>query len=153
MRWSAVLSAAMACVCSGCVFVHETRALNAIPGESGMEIVDTVEIETNGWFLFDVIPIASGDPAGGCRWFRDTLHPQTNLDVIDGIIRREGATHIGSMTSHETTEGVIPLVLNRHTFRTSVTLLRRGAPESASGPVAPPDAQGEKEPRGKGIGP
>lgn len=146
MRWSSVLSAAMACACSGCVFVHETRALNAIPGESGMEIVDTVEIETNGWFLFDVIPIASGDPAGGCRWFRDTLHPQTNLDVIDGIIRREGATHIGSMTSHETTEGVIPLVLNRHTFRTSVTLLRRGAPESASGPVAPPDEQGEKEP-------
>ena len=118
------LAAALVGLLSGCVTVVETPCAKELVGEGGSEGIETVEVINSGWFLFDGIPIATGDPEGGCKWFSDTLNAQTSMDVLGKYIRAHEATKIGVITSHETNEGVLIFLLNRHTFRTSATLLR-----------------------------
>lgn len=98
---------------AGCVHVQE------LPQADGSV---RVEIENSGWYLFDVLPIATGDPEGGTAWFSDHCDAHANMRVLEPIIRRVGAVRVGPLVSHETDEGVLLILLNRHGFHTSVTL-------------------------------
>lgn len=108
-----VFAALLLVLGSGCVHITELRQ----PDDSLL-----VEINTTGWFLFDLLPIATGDLDGGCAWFRDNCVADTNLKVIDRIVEREQATKIGPIVSHETDEGILLFLLNRHGFHTSAVL-------------------------------
>lgn len=112
---------------AGCVSVYEAHVLEGLAGRPG-EQAKAYEVVTTGWFLFDCIPIVCGDPDGGAMWFSNTVNAQSNIAVIDRLIRRHKATRIGTLTSHETNEGILVIVLNRHSFRTSVTLFHEPEP-------------------------
>ena len=58
-------------------------------------------------------------------FFRDTLLLQNNLDELMRIAQREGTYTIGSVVSHEERESVWVLILSRHGYHTSATLMRK----------------------------
>lgn len=123
--------AAMVCalVLAGCMTSEVSHTPDGVAGDGDMDHLLTVDIENVGWYLFDFIPIFCGNPDGvnkvsSCI-FKDTLTLQNNIDELTRIVQREGAYEIGSIISHEETESVWILLLTRHGYHTSATLMRR----------------------------
>ena len=100
---------------SGCVYVSE------IERPDGSELV---EINTTGWYLFDLAPIITGDVEDDWTWFTDTCDAHNNMKQLDKLIVEKKVKRIGPVTSHEVDEGVLVFLLNRHEFRTSVVLYK-----------------------------
>lgn len=127
MRPAAALAAAL--LASGCLTSEVSHAPDGVPGDGGEEHMMTVEIENTGWFLFDCIPIACGNPGGldkcSTSVFSDTLSLQTNIDALGRILEREGAYSIGTLASHEESEYVLIFLLSRRAVHTSATLMKR----------------------------
>ena len=108
---------------AGCVYT------DIIPREDGSRVV---EINTTGWYLFDLIPIVTGDASiegGGTTWFEDTCDADSNMVELSRILKREQAKlnpgeklTIGPIVSHEVDEGVFVFLINRHEFRTVVNI-------------------------------
>ncbi len=109
---------------TGCVSVSTSTEFAGFGAEGGAKNALTVEIVASGWFLFDLLPIVTANSAGEADFFKDNLCTQNNLEVLDEIIKRENIKHIGMIASHETDEGVLVFLINRHTFRTTATLLK-----------------------------
>jgi len=120
------LAIAMAAAFAGCITTKETHLLDGPRGSGETRVVDTVVVSNTGWyFFFDLLPIVCSDPDdGGIKMFSDDLSVQDNLKVLDRIIRREGATGLENITSHETNESVLVFLFNRHVIYTSATLLK-----------------------------
>ena len=120
-----VIVAAAAALAAGCTTtVRETHAFDGPSGTPGKRVIDTVTVSSTGWnFFFSLVPIVSSDPAGGVRLFHDGVTAQANLDVLDRVIRREGATGIENLTTHETNENVMLFLFNRRVLFTSASLL------------------------------
>ena len=123
--------AAMVCalVLAGCMTSEVSHTADGVAGDGDRDHLLTVDIENVGWYLFDFIPIFCGNPDGvnkvsSCI-FKDTLTLQNNIDELTRIVQREGAYEIGSIISHEETESVWILLLTRHGYHTSATLMRR----------------------------
>ncbi len=123
--------AAMVCALAlaGCMTSEVSRTPDGVAGDGDRDHLLTVDIENVGWYLFDFIPILCGNPDGvnkvsSCI-FKDTLTLQNNIDELTRIVQREGAYEIGSIISHEETESVWLLLLTRHGYHTSATLMRR----------------------------
>lgn len=119
-----ILATMVALSLVGCVSVSTTKELAGIGAEGGVENALTVEIVTSGWYLFDLLPIVTANSKGEAEFFRDNLCAQSNLNILDEIVKREGVRRIGMISSHETDEGVLVFLVNRHTFRTTATLLK-----------------------------
>ena len=49
---------------AGCASVRTTRVFNGVKVDGGYTPLATVSIENTGWFLFNAIPLASGNPGG-----------------------------------------------------------------------------------------
>ena len=135
MRTCAIAIAAAAALAAGCTtIVHETHAFDGPSGTPGKRIVNTVTVANNGWnFFFDLLPIVCSDPKGGIRFFHDGANIQANLDVLDDVMRREGATGIENLTTHETNESVLLVLFNRHVIFTSASLLADDGEKGAAG--------------------
>ncbi len=123
--------AAMVCALAlaGCMTSEVSHTPDGVAGDGDRDHLLTVDIENVGWYLFDFIPIFCGNPDGvnkvsSCI-FKDTLTLQNNIDELTRIVQREGAYEIGSIISHEETESVWILLLTRHGYHTSATLMRR----------------------------
>lgn len=114
---------------AGCMTSEISRTPNGMEGDGGETHLLTVDIENVGWYLFDFIPILCGDPHHvnevSSVFFRDTLTLQNNLDELMRIAQREGTYTIGSMMSHEVSESVWVIILSRHAYHTSATLMRK----------------------------
>lgn len=119
-----ILATMVALSLVGCVSVSTTKELAGIGAEGRVENALTVEIVTSGWYLFDLLPIVTANSKGEAEFFRDNLCAQSNLNILDEIVKREGVRRIGMISSHETDEGVLVFLVNRHTFRTTATLLK-----------------------------
>lgn len=109
---------------AGCVSVSATKELAGIGAEGGAKNAFVVEIVASGWYLFDLLPIVTANSKGEAEFFKDNLCAQSNLDVLDEIVKSENVRRIGMISSHETDEGVLVFLVNRHTFRTTATLLK-----------------------------
>lgn len=113
---------------AGCTSVHVNKSFNGVRVDGGREPVATVEIENSGWYLFTCLPIASGDhtlPNGhACRWFRDTVHLENNLSVLDAEMKRSGVTEVANLTSHRSDEKYLVFILARRAYHTSAVLLK-----------------------------
>ena len=85
-------------------------------------------IQNNGWSLFGVVPIVSGDPkAPNCwnsRWFRDTVTLDTNMKILDKMMKDNSYTKSRSLASYTTHEDVFFLILRRRACHTSAELLK-----------------------------
>lgn len=125
------LASAIICLLTltGCMTSEISRTPQGVPGDSDETHQLTVEIENVGWFLFDMIPVLSGDPQGVNKassvLFENTLTLQNNLDELMRVAQREGTYTIGSMISHEVSESVWVIFLSRHALHTSATLMKK----------------------------
>ena len=92
------------------------------------EGVTMVDAEISGWYLFNFIPIASGDPkspnGSGCKLFRDTTTVQNNLELIDWALKREKADFVDDLNTYTTDEYVFIIFLRRHSIHTSAKLMK-----------------------------
>lgn len=127
MRRAAVMLAiAAAALASGCASVR-------ISHEGGRTVADIVN---TGWYLFNVIPIASGnpnDPNGcSCRLFRRTVTLENNMKLLDYAMRKEGANGFGDLVSYTTDESVLFFFFKRHACHSSAELLKQAANQTSS---------------------
>ena len=88
----------------------------------------TCYVQNDGWFLFGVLPIASGDPkAPNCwnsRWFRDTVTLDTNIKLLDKMMKDNSYTKSRSLASYSTHEDVFFILLRRRSYHTSAEFLK-----------------------------
>ena len=88
-----------------------------------------VNIENSGWYLLNFIPIASGNPArpNSCttRLFSKTVTLESNVKMLDKVIRDEGAVAVRDINSFTVDEHVLLILLKRHAYHTSAQLLMK----------------------------
>lgn len=89
-----------------------------------------VVIENAGWYLFNFIPIASGDHSKPNQlstcWFSDVVTLKNNLKMLDTVMTEQGAIGVRNLTSYTTDEKVFIILLARHAYHTSAELVFPG---------------------------
>ena len=120
-----ILAVALA---AGCTTVQYSTVYNGVRSNNGRTPIATVEIENSGWELFKFIPLGSGDPRYpnkcSCRIFRDTVTLQNNLDLLEKEMKATGATRFTNLTSRNSEETFLFIVLTRNAYHTSAVLLK-----------------------------
>lgn len=120
---------ALACLaCSGCATINRAEDYHGMGIENGEPPLATVEIENTGWLLLKFIPLGSGDPAQPnrktCRFFRNTVTLQNNLEMLEDEMERIGAKRVANLTSRKTDESVFVILFTRRAYHTSAVLLK-----------------------------
>lgn len=86
-----------------------------------------VDITNSGWYLFNFIPIASGNPdrpnESDCRFFKETATVENNIKMLDFAATERKAKTIKSIKSSWTDESVLIILLKRHAVHTSAELI------------------------------
>jgi len=117
MRRAASIAAIAAALLSGCASVRICEQ-----GDRTM-----VDITNTGWYLLNLIPLASGDPHDpngcSCMMFRRTVTLENNVKLLDYAVRKTGAESFGSVVSYTTDESVLFFLLKRHVCHTSAELI------------------------------
>lgn len=114
----------LAALLSGCA----TAKFSNVGGRTIADVTNT------GWYLFNVIPIASGDPqhpnAVGCRFFSRTVTLENNLRMLDYAMRdylsdpkELASARYGEVVSYTTDESVLFFLFKRHACHTSAELI------------------------------
>lgn len=111
-----LLSAIAAALC-GCATIRYSY-------EGGKAMVD---ITNTGWYLFNLIPIASGNPDApnecSCSLFKQTTTLENNIRLLDYAATYRNAKSIRSVNSFWTDENVLIILLKRHSCHTSAELI------------------------------
>lgn len=114
---STVIAALAALLLAGCASVRISSK-----GDRTM-----VDINNTGWYLLNLIPLASGDPHDpngcSCMLFRRTVTLENNMKLLDYAVRKTGADSFGSVVSYTTDESVLFILLKRHVCHTSAELI------------------------------
>ncbi|MBO6168196.1 MAG: hypothetical protein J6P13_07640 [Kiritimatiellae bacterium] len=120
-RWIAASLVAAALAMAGCTSVRVSHVGHTM-----------VDVENNGWFLFNLIPLASGDTDNPesrlCKLFQNSVTLDNNIDLINYAMTREGAVGVRDLVSYSTDEYVLFILLKRHSMHTSAELVM---PETA----------------------
>ena len=128
MKRCALFAFAAALVCAGCATIKSANDYHGMGIENGEQPIETVEIENTGWLLFKCIPLGSGDPlrpnACSCRFFRNTVNLQNNLEMLENEMERVGASRVANLTSRKTDESVFVILFTRRAYHTSAVLLK-----------------------------
>ena len=93
-----------------------------------------VDIENTGWYLFNVIPLAAGNPtrpnAASCRLFTATCTLENNLKMLDFAMRdyisdpaELVSARYGEVVSYTSDESVLFFLFKRHRCHTSAELI------------------------------
>jgi hypothetical protein len=86
-----------------------------------------VNIENSGWYLFNFIPLASGNPANpnhfSTRMFSNSVTLENNVKMLEKVIKDEQAVAIRDLNSFIVDEHVLVILLKRHAYHTSAQLL------------------------------
>ena len=118
----------LALMLSGCASIRHSDIFHGVKMEDDETPLEMVEIENSGWKLFKFIPIASGDTLHpnkcGCRWFQDTVTLQNNLKLLEIEMKERGATRFANLTSRNSEETFLFIVLTRNAYHTSALLLK-----------------------------
>ena len=113
---------------SGCATIRQSNIFHGVKVEDSEVPLEMVEIENSGWKLFKFIPIASGDPRYpnrfGCRWFANTVTLQNNLNLLEKEMKAKGASRFTNLTSRNSEETFLFILLTRNAYHTSVVLLK-----------------------------
>ena len=81
-----------------------------------------VEIQDNGWYIFDLIPIVTGNPDGRWpHWFTDDVALEKSMHVLDRIVAREKPEKIGTLVTRIEDEDIL-FVINRVSMHTSAVI-------------------------------
>ena len=128
---------------AGCTTVRYSTTFHDVKVEDGETPLEIVEIENSGWELFKFIPLASGNPQKpnrlSCRWFSNTVTLQNNLNLLEQEMKTRVATRFTNLTSRNSEESFLFVLLTRNAYHTSAVLLK-----DANTPT-PPSTAGKKE--------
>lgn len=132
MKRAMILSAGVAAMLfAGCASIRSSKVFHGVKVEDGETPLETVEVENSGWEIFKCIPIASGDVQhpnkSACRWFTDTVTLQNNLNLLEREMKAKGATRFTNLTSRNSEETFLFILLTRNAFHTSAVLLKDDA--------------------------
>ncbi len=124
----ALIAFAAAIAFAGCATINRADDYHGMGIEDGETPLETIEIENTGWLLFRYIPLGSGDPLKPnrktCRFFRNTVTLQNNLEMLEDEMERVGAKRVANLTSRKTDESVFVIFLTRRAYHTSAVLLK-----------------------------
>ena len=123
-----IVSMIMLSVFAGCATVTTAPQIKNVNVANNETAIETVLIENTAWKLFNFIPIASGNVklpnAVSYVLFKDTTTLQNTLDMLEGEMKRIGATRITNLSSTDIDESVFIMFLTRTTCQTSAILLK-----------------------------
>lgn len=123
-----LVAVAIALLGAGCATVNTANVYHEMGVECGEDAIETVEIENSGWLLFKFIPLGSGNPERpntfSCRLFTNNVTLDSNLAMLDGEMKRVGASRIANLTSRKTDESVFIILLTHRAYHTSAVLLK-----------------------------
>lgn len=87
------------------------------------------DIENTGWYLFNFIPLASGNPerpnANSCKLFQETTTLESNMRLLDYAMRKDGGyTGYRNLVSYTTDENILLILFKRRACHTSAELFK-----------------------------
>lgn len=86
-----------------------------------------VDVANTGWYLFNLIPLASGNPeapnACDFRLFRQTTTLENNIRLLDYAATERGAVGISDIQTYTADESVFILLFKRRIIHTSAKLI------------------------------
>jgi len=98
-------------------------------------------VENSGWYLFDCIPIASGNPDNPnghtCKLFSNTVTLESNMKLLDEAVRRAGAKGCKDVVSYTTEENVFIILFGRYYFHTTAELIMPDETDAVAEPSSP----------------
>ena len=113
---------------AGCTTVRYSTTFHDVKVEDGETPLEIVEIENSGWELFKFIPLASGNPEKpnrlSCSWFSNTVTLQNNLNLLEQEMKTRVATRFTNLTSRNSEESFLFILLTRNAYHTSAVLLK-----------------------------
>ena len=125
------LVAAIALLANGCTTVLKSKEFGNVKVDDDTTPVAAVEIENSVWLLFNLIPVASGNPdhpnSYKCKLFRNTVNIANNMKVLREEMTNEGVTKVTNLTSHYADEKYLFFLLARRACHTSAVLIQSGA--------------------------
>jgi len=128
MKTKLLATLAAAALFTGCATIKQATDYHGANIEDGETPLETVEIENSGWMIFKFIPLGSGDPLRPnettCRFFRNTVTLQNNLEMLEDEMERVQAKRVSNLTSRKTEESVFLILLTRYAYHTSAVLLK-----------------------------
>ena len=112
----------------GCATIRHSTSFHNVKVENDEQPLEVVEIENSGWLAFKCIPLASGNPQKpnqlSCRWFSNTVTLQNNLNLLEQEMNAKGATRFTNLTSRNSEESFLFILLTRKAYHTSAVLLK-----------------------------
>ena len=113
---------------AGCASVQSSRVFHNVKTDNQHTPFATVSVENTGWFLFNLIPLASGNPAlpnrADWRFFRNTVTLENNLKMLDAEMQKHGATKMANLTSRTKDDFYYFFLLYRRACLTSAVIFR-----------------------------
>ena len=86
-----------------------------------------VDVANTGWYLFNFIPLASGNPEApnecDCRLFRQTTTLENNTRLLDHAVTAHNAIGVRDVSTFTADECVFIILLKRHIIHTSAELI------------------------------
>ena len=122
------LAAAALAFLGGCMTYRATTEWKDIHSDGSSVPRLTIQIENSGWYLFDCIPIVSGNPdkpnGNSCKWFTNTVTLQNNLIVLDHVMAENNCNTMANVVSRTTDDFYYFFLLYRRACHTSAVLFR-----------------------------
>lgn len=86
-----------------------------------------VDVANTGWYLFNLIPLASGNPEApnevDFKLFRQTTTLANNVRLLDYAATERGATDVKDISTYTSDESIFIILLKRHIIHTSAELV------------------------------
>lgn len=86
-----------------------------------------VMVTNSSWYLFNLIPIASGNPNNvneiSCKFFTETANLDNNVKILNNVVEESGAKAVKSLKSFWNDESVFLILMKRHVIHTSAELV------------------------------
>ena len=86
-----------------------------------------VMVTNSSWYLFNLIPIASGNPDNvneiSCKFFTETATLDNNVKILNNVVKESGAKEVKSLKSFWNDESVFVILMKRHVIHTSAELV------------------------------
>lgn len=113
-----ILLAALSAMISGCA----TYTTTSVGGRT------TVAIQNTGWYLFNFIPLGSGDHDApnrcSCNLFENSVTLDNNMTILRKAMAAEKSYKAENVSSYWTDERVFFILLKRYACHTSAELIK-----------------------------
>jgi hypothetical protein len=103
-----------------------------LSGCASVEVSDVgrrkmVVVSNSGWYLFNLIPLASGNPDhvnnATCLFCSETATLENKLKILNKVVKDTGADSVESVKSYWSDESVFVILMKRHVINTSAELV------------------------------